>query len=197
MTVRSMAQGERQQAFIGLSSDTKPVQNIYPGSLFYESDTGNVFLWKGDPSQGTTTDWALQTAGSRGSPSALVLAATTSNPGSDNTWKNTSGCTEFEARIAGTPVAGTGVIATEGVAVVWSPTYDDHSALGTILTAAVGETDATPTAPPVEMANCGLLFLMTDRLFVKFNGEERIKTIAARAIGATPAARNVAIHLKT
>jgi hypothetical protein len=132
-----------------------------------------------------------------GAFSSIVLAAATSNPGTDATWKSETGCKQFDARIAGTPVAGTGVFVTEGVAIAWSTTYDAHAALGTILTAAVGQADATPSAPPVELANCALLLLLTDRIVIPWDGTTRIKTIAARAIGATPAARNVVIGLVT
>lgn len=132
-----------------------------------------------------------------GAFASLVLAATTNNPGSAATWKSTTGCKQFDARIAGTLVAGTGVFVTQGVAIAWSTIYDAHAALATILTAAVGETDATPTAPPVEVANCALLLLLTDRIVIPWDGTTRIKTIAARAIGATPAARNVVIGIVT
>ena len=49
--------GIEPAAFVGLSTDTKPVQSVAPGAKFFESDTGLTYIWKGDPNQGTTSDW--------------------------------------------------------------------------------------------------------------------------------------------
>lgn len=57
MTVRAAVLGERRQAFVGTSSDTKPVQGIAPGSLFTETDTKKVYVWGGDGHQGTSAGW--------------------------------------------------------------------------------------------------------------------------------------------
>lgn len=36
--------------FIGLSTDSKPLEKIPPGSIFYETDTGKNYVFDG-------TDW--------------------------------------------------------------------------------------------------------------------------------------------
>lgn len=130
-----------------------------------------------------------------GAFSSLVLAATTSDPSATSVWTSSFGCKQFDARIAGTPVAGSGVIVTEGVGIAWSLSEGDNVGVAALLAALVGETDATPTAPPIEVANSAALLLLTDRIVVQWDNVTRIKTIGARAIGATPAARNVVIGI--
>lgn len=135
--------------------------------------------------------------GQPGAFSSTVLAATTSAPTSTSVWTSATGCKQFSARIAGTPVAGTGVFVTEGVAVAWSTTVNDDAGVAALLLAAVGQADSTPSGPPTEISNCVLLLLLTDIVAVQWDETTRIKTIGARAIGATPAARNVVIGLVT
>ncbi len=36
------------QRWIGLSTDTKPTTNVKVGSTFYETNTGQGFMWDGD-----------------------------------------------------------------------------------------------------------------------------------------------------
>ena len=38
---------DKQLNYIGLSSDTKPSQDISPGSLFVEEDTGKTYIYSG------------------------------------------------------------------------------------------------------------------------------------------------------
>ena len=49
---------QSSQQFIGLSTDTKPVQSISQGALFLETDTGKTYVWKGNTNApGTSSDW--------------------------------------------------------------------------------------------------------------------------------------------
>lgn len=42
--------------YIGLSSDTKPTENISNGSSFYEMDTGATYYYDADGEQWVTAD---------------------------------------------------------------------------------------------------------------------------------------------
>lgn len=132
-----------------------------------------------------------------GAFSTAVLAATTSAPTSTSVWTSATGCKQFDARAGAALTAGSGAFVTEGIAIAWSTTANDHAGVAALLATAVAEADATPSGPPVEVANCGILVLATDRIVVPWDGETRIKTIGARAVGATPAAKNVVLGLVT
>jgi hypothetical protein len=56
MTVRAIRRIDVQD-YLGQSTDTKPTLNVMPGALFYETDTGAVYLWTGDVTQGSSGDW--------------------------------------------------------------------------------------------------------------------------------------------
>lgn len=45
------------KTFYGLSTDIKEVNNVAVGSTFIETNTNNVFRWKGSESQGVAADW--------------------------------------------------------------------------------------------------------------------------------------------
>ena len=49
--------GQVPTMYIGLSTDTKPIQGQWPGNRFMESDTNNVFTWKDSDAPGTAASW--------------------------------------------------------------------------------------------------------------------------------------------
>lgn len=58
MTVYNVT--EPQHVLIGLSTDTKPLDDIQPGTVFIEGDTGTRYVWCGDEERGTSADWYAQ-----------------------------------------------------------------------------------------------------------------------------------------
>lgn len=47
--------GNMSDVFIGLSSDTKPTDGIYNGSVFLEMDTGSIYMWSEEGQEWLTT----------------------------------------------------------------------------------------------------------------------------------------------
>lgn len=43
--------------YMGLSSDTKPTNEVKRGAIFIETDTNHVFRWTGAENTGSSTDW--------------------------------------------------------------------------------------------------------------------------------------------
>lgn len=43
--------------YIGLSTDTKPINTVKKGALFIETDTSRNYRWTGSESIGTSSDW--------------------------------------------------------------------------------------------------------------------------------------------
>lgn len=52
----------RIHRYVGLSSDTKPADESLPGSLFYETDTRNWFVWNGAAWTSYSYPYSLKTA---------------------------------------------------------------------------------------------------------------------------------------
>ncbi|MGE0057010.1 MAG: LamG-like jellyroll fold domain-containing protein [Dehalococcoidia bacterium] len=52
----------RIHRYVGLSSDTKPADESLPGSLFYETDTRNWFVWNGAAWTSYSYPYSLETA---------------------------------------------------------------------------------------------------------------------------------------
>ena len=47
--------GNMSDVFIGLSSDTKPTDGIYNGSVFLEMDTQTIYMWSEEGQEWLTT----------------------------------------------------------------------------------------------------------------------------------------------
>lgn len=47
--------GNMSDVFIGLSSDTKPTDGIYNGSVFLEMNTGVIYMWDAEGQEWLTT----------------------------------------------------------------------------------------------------------------------------------------------
>jgi hypothetical protein len=48
---------EAGTTYMGLTTDTKPVENIIPGARYLEADSGVIYIWCGDPVRGTDAGW--------------------------------------------------------------------------------------------------------------------------------------------
>lgn len=58
MTVYNVT--EPHEVLIGQSTDTKPTDDVEPGTEFIETDTGARYRWCGNPDRGTSADWYEQ-----------------------------------------------------------------------------------------------------------------------------------------
>lgn len=135
--------------------------------------------------------------GAIGTPASSRLVARHTAPTSDQIWKSETGCKQFFAQPAGALTPGTGVIYTQGLAVAWSTIYDDHAGLGTLLAAALANFSTAPVEPVAETANVLTMWVANDKVSKNWDGTNRIKSIGAIIIGATPGTNTVAIALTT
>lgn len=56
-TVRSI---NNSNNYVGVAADTKPIEGVQPGAVFYETDTTKVYFWAGPSDRGASTDWDEQ-----------------------------------------------------------------------------------------------------------------------------------------
>lgn len=67
----------RIHRYVGESGDTKPADETLPGSLFYETDTGNWFVWDGSDWVSYSYPYSLETARSQFIANLLAITGDT------------------------------------------------------------------------------------------------------------------------
>ena len=48
---------DQRTDYIGAAADTKPIHGVKRGSALIETDTNNMYRWKGSEERGSSTDW--------------------------------------------------------------------------------------------------------------------------------------------
>lgn len=136
----------------------------------------------------------VSTNGVQGSEVTAILVGKTTSPVSDDMLQSSQGFKALEARLIGAVTAGTGDAFTEMIAIAWSTSAGDVTGVQNTLTAALAETDGTPTAPPVLLSSVAFLRTIDDIATIIWDGVNTIKTVGVRACGVTPAQVDVEVR---